>query len=86
MAAPNGIMTRIIMGAIITTAVGTTGTGIIYNRNDSIKNFKEVRVEIVKGDTELKEKIEKKIEKIEDIVTDIRLEQKEMAVYLRKKL
>ena len=80
MVAINGALGKVIAGAIITTAIGITGTGIVYNRNDAIKEFKAVRSEMAYGDT----MVLIKVDKVEDIVTDIRLEQRTMTETLKR--
>ena len=84
--AVNGITSKIVIGAIVTTAIGTAGTGIIYNRNDAIKNFKEIRAEYKEGDEKVLLKLETKLEKLDETVTDMRLEQRALAVYIKDKL
>ena len=79
---PNGLVTKILAGAIITTAVGAAGTGIVANEVRNVKSHEDIRKEALYGDKE----ILVKVEKVNDIVTEIRLEQRELAVYLKQKL
>jgi len=79
---PNGLVTKILAGAIITTAVGAAGTGIVANEVRNVKSHENIRKEALYGDKE----ILVKVEKVNDIVTEIRLEQRELAVYLKQKL
>ena len=78
----NGLVSKILAGAIITTAVGAAGTGIVANEVRNVKSHEDIRKEALYGDKE----ILVKVEKVNDIVTEIRLEQRELAVYLKQKL
>ena len=78
----NGMTSKIIIGAIISTAICITGTGIVYNRNDAIKEFKEIRQEYQAGDKE----VLGEVKEVKELVADLRLEQRDLAIYIKQKL
>ena len=78
----NGLTGKIAITAIITTAVGLTGGSMYRNTEDHV----EIRHEIQTGDEKVLSKVMPKIEKIEDTVMDIRLEQREIASHIKRKL
>ena len=74
----NGLLFKIVVGAVVGTAVTLTGGSMVGN----VREHTEIRKESIAGD----EKVMIKVDKISDIVTDIRLEQREMSSYIKSKL
>ena len=75
----NGLVTK-IAGTIISVSIAATGTGVIANEVRNVKSHEDIRKEFAIGDKE----ILKKVDKVEDIVTDIRLEQRTMTEILKR--
>ena len=78
MANANGSMSKIIVGAIVLTAIGMTGGAFVNNGSEHV----EIRKEREQGDKDVMQKVEK----VEDIVTEIRLEQRDLSHYIKAKL
>ena len=82
----NGLVSKMLAGAIITTAVGAAGTGIVANEVRNVKSHVILDDKIEEGDKEVRKEVLAKVDKFNDIVTEIRLEQRELAIYLKQKL
>jgi len=81
----NGL-TKILASAIIVTAVGAAGAGIVNNEVRNVSSHETLDNKIEKGDKEVRVELLTKVEKINDTVTEMQLEQRELAVYLKQKL
>ena len=79
---PNGMMVKVVAGGIVTTAITIAGWGIVNNDVRNTASHTEIRKESLEGD----EKVMVKVDKVEDIVTEIRIEQRDISSYIKSKL
>ena len=76
-------MTGALWGVVV---LGLTllAQGVIANDNKNTKDHTEIRKEIVEGDAKINEKIDKKIEEINNKQTAMLVQQAQMAIILDK--
>jgi len=73
---------KIIIGGAVSALIailGFMGGGIVKNDNKNTVSHTEIRKEMLVGDTAVR----RTVDKVEDIVTDIRIEQTEQRVILQ---
>jgi hypothetical protein len=78
----NGNLYKIFVGGGISATLallGFMGNGIVDNDRNNVKQHIDIRREMIEGDMD----IHKNLDRVKDIVTDIRLEQTEQRVLLR---
>ena len=68
--------------AVLLSILVFMGNGIVANENRNVKEHTEIRKEIVTVSKDARESIDR----VKDIVTDIRLEQREISTLLKNKL
>ena len=78
----NGLIGKVVVGGIVTTAISLTGWGIVNNDVRNTAEHVEIRKESLAGE----EKVLKKVDKVYDIVIETQLEQREMSAYIKGKL
>jgi len=67
---------------VLTSVISVMGNNVIANENKRVKDAKEIRKEIKKGDEKVRDdltksiqRVEDKVEKVQDKVDEIRVEQ-----------
>lgn len=71
------VVTAVVFGSGL---IGFMGKGIVDNNNRNVADHVKIREERIIGD----EKNEDSIDEVKDIVTDIRIEQREQMTILRR--